>query len=365
MHLVQDAAVPSHTRNDSHFVEPYSGLKVDPDPFHYWADSPLGLNRINAVTQALRFDSSILNQATPNPLAPVAVARIMDKTDGDLGILSPNLNIGLAEYSNANFISKGTARSTNYLYPIYSQLEFGTVETLPNGKKVRYAKFRPGFGEQDYRVGVSSRMVLFANANVPPDSIDFGLDDNVHGDYGGKLFPRAIGYSAGMIDYFFRGRTNSEFKYEAQIPFDQRPSSIGLLNLAISDSAGTEQVGPGSVRMVLKKQDVSNAGAQTFPDILVSDPVSITGNPIPSTLSFSFGSLPFPTAPLPENINIQWTEYYALIVFKGTLGQETENAVGVGGNCSYGGAKTLAFVHVWEGGYPGPHAWITQGSHSC
>jgi len=200
---VQDAAVPSHTRNDTHIS---LGKFGDRDPFHTWAEKNIA--KINSVTSAVRFDPSILDQQGANPLAPVPIARIIDKTDGDLGILSPNINIGLAEYSNANFISKSTARSTRYQYPIYSQLQFG-VETLSNGKRVRYARFRAGFGEQDYRIGVSSRMVQFVNATVPPDSIDFGLDDNVHEDYGRKLFPRAIGYSAGLIDYFFRGNVEA------------------------------------------------------------------------------------------------------------------------------------------------------------
>jgi hypothetical protein len=206
IHHVQDAAVPSHTRNDVH-LQPFRTTQFpDGDPFHHWADSETGIAQINSVTQALRFGSSILSQSSANPHAPVPFARIIDKTDGDFGVLSPNLNIGLAEYSNANFISKGTAQSTDYLYPIYSQLEFGAVETLPNGKKVRYARFRPGFGEQNYRVGLSSRMAQFVSATAPPDAIDFGLDNNVHDDYGKKLFPRAIGYSAGLIDYFFRAR---------------------------------------------------------------------------------------------------------------------------------------------------------------
>jgi hypothetical protein len=68
IHHVQDAAVPSHTRNDNH-LQPFPFTKFpDADPFHHWADTKVGLDQIDAITQALRFDPSIINQASPNPL---------------------------------------------------------------------------------------------------------------------------------------------------------------------------------------------------------------------------------------------------------------------------------------------------------
>ena len=36
------------------------------------------------------------------------------------------------------------------------------------------------------------------------------LDDNVYKDYASLLLPRAVGYSAGLINYFFRGKINME-----------------------------------------------------------------------------------------------------------------------------------------------------------
>ena len=325
IHLVQDAAVPAHTRNDSHLVDPFLGLKLDADPFHYWADSPVGLNRINNVAQALRFDPSLLNQSSPNPLAPLPISRIIDKTDGDIGILSPNVNIGLAEYSNANFISKGTARSTNYLYPIYSQLTFSDVETLPNGKRVRYAKFRPGFGEQDYRVGVSSRMAQFVNAAVPPDSIDFGLDDSVHEDYGRKLFPRAIGYSAGMIDYFFRGKMDSTelsptFNW---VEWGTQSNSIRVENVSVKVDGTNERGGQGTMHLVLLFRGTDSG--ETFPPVIVSEPVSVNAGS-GQTVVFPFSSLPYP-ATHPPVYGTYSALYWGMLVYKGSLGQESEAVV--------------------------------------
>jgi hypothetical protein len=326
IHLVQDAAVPSHTRDDSHLVIPdnfpvFGGLKLDPDPFHYWADSPLGLNKINQ-SASVRFDPSILNQGSPNSLAPVPIARIIDKTDGDLGILSPNVNIGLAEYSNANFISKGTSRSTAYQYPSYSQLQFGDVVTLPNGKKVRYAKFRPGFGEQDYFIGVSSRMVQFVNATVPPDSIDFGLDDKVHEDYGRKLFPRAIGYSAGLIDYFFRnlmtggaGDTGCGITppFPTEYPYDYINLSVGTVR---SDTLlPGEPTGQGRIVVVVQYKRQGQPHYFTLLDTT-------------ATLDSEFWpSWTLSSAPLAQ-IPADATEVYFTIAYRGPLGQETDAVIG-------------------------------------
>ena len=36
------------------------------------------------------------------------------------------------------------------------------------------------------------------------------LDDNVHNTYSKKLLPRAVGYSAGLLNYFFRGTIGIE-----------------------------------------------------------------------------------------------------------------------------------------------------------
>lgn len=42
------------------------------------------------------------------------------------------------------------------------------------------------------------------------DDKGFVLDSRVYEDYAALLLPRAIGYSAGLLDYFFRGRTEFE-----------------------------------------------------------------------------------------------------------------------------------------------------------
>jgi hypothetical protein len=296
------------------------------------------------VTEALRFHPSILDQSSANPHAPVPIARIIDKTDGDFGVLSPNLNIGMAEYSNANFISKGTARSTSYQYPTYLQLEF-PIDTSPNGRQRRYARFRPGFGEQDYWVGVSSRMARFANAMVPPDTIDFGLDNKVHDDYGKKLFARAIGYSAGLIDYFFRGDIDFQTPFMQDYPSDNPPTTIPL---SVANITPDEETGLGSLRLVLQYATQTNTN-ENFPPIAVSNEISQNVTRLHQSVSVPFNSLPFPTEIGPTCFPIQLficsssVSYNVLLVYRGPLGRENDAVIV--SNCGL-----LLYRELWQFG---------------
>jgi len=47
---------------------------------------------------------------------------------------------------------------------------------------------------------------LGAVQDVAPPSVLWTLDERVHEDYARQLIPRAVGYSAELLDYFFRGR---------------------------------------------------------------------------------------------------------------------------------------------------------------
>ena len=73
-----------------------------------------------------------------------------------------------------------------------------------------------------------------------------GLDDNVFRDYAARLIPRAVGYSAALLDYFFRGRLDVDLADDG--------SGLRLVGANGSDyqfntSAGARRSAPGrSVR---------------------------------------------------------------------------------------------------------------------
>ena len=194
IHLVQDAASPAHSRNDLHLS--YWGIG-DTDRLHVWGDQA-GLAEVNN-SGSLRYDSSILN-LPPNNFAPIPIARIIDTEKLKAGIPSEALDIGIAEYSNANFFSDDTIFDSNYQAPT----DLGLIAEIgPNLKPTQYLYRHPGAPTTCYKLAVASS--LADSVTLPFWQQQWALDDFVMKDYGTKLFPRAIGYSAGLIDYFFRG----------------------------------------------------------------------------------------------------------------------------------------------------------------
>ena len=67
-------------------------------------------------------------------------------------------------------------------------------------------------------------------------------------DYGALLFPRAIGYSAGLIDYFFRGQVDTAdppLGY-VLVPWEARPSSIDVQGVKVIGDG--QQTGNGTIQ---------------------------------------------------------------------------------------------------------------------
>ncbi|MBI5099611.1 MAG: hypothetical protein HZB30_10280 [Nitrospirae bacterium] len=110
MHLVEDASVPAHTRDDAHVIGYHYELAVDKFRKN---DDPVFTN---AIANPRPFDPSILTLA-PNPLAPVPIAKIFDTDVYDGLNASAGINQGLAEYTNANFFSEDTIFDDAYSYP--------------------------------------------------------------------------------------------------------------------------------------------------------------------------------------------------------------------------------------------------------
>jgi hypothetical protein len=343
IHLVQDAAVPSHTRNDSHLN--YKGIG-DPDAFHGWAE---GQEATIAGTNPLPFNTSLLNQTNPNAFAPLPISRIIDSTDGDIGswALTPGADLGIAEYSSANFYSDDTVNSPSFQFPLPAQVEVRAPEPDATGTRLRrYVYFRSGFGEQDYPLAVASALAPYVLDPIATPT-ESGLDDKVFTGYGAKLFPRAIGSSAGLIDYFFRGQIDSVGPGFVLVPWEQRPTSISVSGVKIVVPGGGEQTGAGTMRLVLLHRNHFTGEPQGDLSPGPTPPV-VTSNEIPfiissqtQTVTFPFATdLPFPTtAPPPELGCCYGHMYMGIIVYRGTLGQETNNAVVASGYCAASGEK--------------------------
>jgi hypothetical protein len=123
--------------------------------------------------------------------------------------LLPNVtlqgNIGLSEYTNANFFSPDTIFTADYPYPAY--LPGITMDpNIQNG--VLYLK-KVGYGEDIDHLARANNLYNY----LPPDYKDLALhlnDDIIYKEYAKFLIPRAIGYSSQSLNYFFRGEIEAK-----------------------------------------------------------------------------------------------------------------------------------------------------------
>ncbi|MBI5408652.1 MAG: hypothetical protein HZA14_04740 [Nitrospirae bacterium] len=216
MHLVEDMSVPAHTRDDIHVLdEPY---EVAVDKFRTSDDLQERIIFDNALANPVPFDPVILTY-TPNPLAPIPIAKIFDTDQYNSAAPDPTVTagtaIGLAEYANANFVSEGLFAANFNDYP-YPRIEGTTItetsHASPFGTYMRQYYKKNCCGETNRGQGYLLAAVDFLDyyRNQYP-LLSFALpkipvlDDNVYKDYATLLIPRAVGYSAGLLNYFFRG----------------------------------------------------------------------------------------------------------------------------------------------------------------
>lgn len=208
MHLVEDLAAPAHTRNDPHCPSP--------DGFEDWASRSGKEPSFQSLLAGppIRPDLSIFTMSVPisDAIAKAPVAHLWDSDQyngGNPGItLSPT--IGLAEYSNANFFSDNTIFN-KFDFPAPTSVELGPPEPEPKtGELRRYFK-KVRDGELIDHLAVPS--ALYESLPEALKDEKKGLDSNVFQDYAAKLLPRAVGYSAALLDYFFRESLQVERMY--------------------------------------------------------------------------------------------------------------------------------------------------------
>jgi hypothetical protein len=261
MHLVADLAVPAHTRNDVHCTP-------RAEPFEVWAVGGPALNMIQTLTP-IAPDRGIFGFNVPipgEPIAKVPVARLWDTeqyrstqnpTVTTNGPDAPNPIIGLAEYTNANFLSKHTVFSPAFPFPVASSLTLGPPEVAPNIAPVQLRRYfrKDADGQRVSSIALPS--ALYDSLADALKDRKIGFDDKVHQAYANHLLPRAVGYSAALLDYFFRGRLEPVFTANPAAPASSlmkvvnrsdEPLGGGTLSVHVDDASGVRsKVGEASI----------------------------------------------------------------------------------------------------------------------
>ncbi|MBI4685950.1 MAG: hypothetical protein HY755_12260 [Nitrospirae bacterium] len=292
MHLVEDASVPAHVRNDAHIIG-----------FHYekWVEK--NLKTISLAPKAV--DKSIFSQAVSNSSTPVPISALwdIDKYTGSNLNVTFGTTIGIAEYTNANFFSEDTIFK-NYPHPTYDDTNYHIAFKYPEKVDAEDGKFdnrvyiKKTIGDVDTRLAsfgyISYDVIKKGYYQFSP----FVLDDKVYKDYASLLIPRAVGYSAGLLNYFFRGEIDL-------IPDDARGSGYVIENKTDEDMSGTFELwydNKSDERVKLKSWSLS-IGKKS------------SGNNKSSNIYF--------TLPLDAK---KFCKY--ILVFKGQMGQEQDAVVG-------------------------------------
>jgi hypothetical protein len=273
LHLLEDMGVPAHVRNDfasghivraqpdttGMFIKRYFGSEGEEYKFEFKKalaslfSNPYELfvkniadkgfsDTVGLINGTLftRYTNSLNAPERPTFTSP-EVWKFWDTTPDGGREPDTGQNQGLAEYSNANFLTISTipgqeldsnvhrfdfpdivdpisGTSPRYLICMDEPIRFKMDRLYSNISGVRlydgamrkYVTAKcPESGSIDHiaAVGFLGRDVDGAETNR--DSIVMGklwLDLNVYADYADRLIPRTVGYASALMDYFFRGK---------------------------------------------------------------------------------------------------------------------------------------------------------------
>lgn len=347
MHLVVDASVPEHVRDDPHpreavcrELQRMAGLDLKCyGNYEYTVSDEQARDeaafRVTYLGAPIGYDPNLLRQATPDAGAPLPVAALIDSeaysvATGPNVTLGPGL-IGVAEFANANFFSEDTADG-RYPFPNLATLQ-PSRHPAPKTGRVR-AYFRKGPGDGLPVDPVLAECVLYRRAlslGVARPIAVGCQDENVWRETARHMLPRAVGYARGIVDYFFRGRLElappGGFVYALAPYLTGNGGAFSGVRLRVRNATPGEAAGTGQLVAVLQYRTASanlleQPGAPLSPlHYAVSSPVTLN-----LTESFQEVYLEFPGRPLPANA----ADVFLTVIYRGPLGAESD-AVAVGG----------------------------------
>lgn len=229
IHLVQDCASPAHARNDAHPLR---------DSFESWT------NEHQEIVTSIRPVFPIAGtQFSAYGFDPISQFFDSDQYAGN----NPSIytDQGLAEYTNANFASDDTifAEASNptdkhyHPLPRRADMEEYAVDVGEGYKRIYFRKIQNG--ELIEHFAAAGRLYLYLSFWPGLQRYCLVLDDRCNSDYAMRLVPRAVGYSAGLLNYFFRGNiavvAAEDSEHEFQIVNDFCEDIEGVFEIFYTD----------------------------------------------------------------------------------------------------------------------------------
>jgi WD40-like Beta Propeller Repeat len=291
IHLIQDMAVPAHVRNDNHGVTSIlSGLSSRFDFYESIVERTVDPLSFNAVPFAF---------GTNFPLGDFWDT----ETYVDVPTLQPSF-VGLSEFTSYNFLSEDTiftedfAKTDKHYFP-HPRKEFTDAvlkEELAEDGTTDQVYYVQGYG--------TIRLAAYSYFHRPladqgllgyvRSGWDYDLDESVVRNNANILIPKAISYSAALLNYFFRG----------QLEVTLVPGGLRVKNVS------SEAMGPGFI-VIYYDDSASNRNYLAYTDV---------ASPLAPGAETGFIEFARPVD------NIKPGQY--IVVFQGQLGAEEGAVIG-------------------------------------
>jgi hypothetical protein len=243
LHLLADAAVPAHTRNDLHpFGEPYELYCKN--------------NMNNIPLTAPSIGTTITTRSLVPGLTPISNFWDTAPAAGE----NPNPE-GLAEYTNRNFLSTDTVFK-GYPYPALADsdaLPLWLEESTYNGSP-DYRLYLSGSTTDGKTINHLADTGYFWSELIKADpkatdDARYKLDDKCFQDYAAILVPKAVGYGTALLDYFFRGQIEITLPQQGIYALSQGAVGEGFSQIQLqarNTTPGGEEMPAGKVTLVAK-----------------------------------------------------------------------------------------------------------------
>jgi hypothetical protein len=336
IHLVQDLAQPQHTRNDSHGsgsrYERYTNLRLSKLPFpgyapvivstpdQFWV-TPDGKGLANYTNRGFVTDGT----------------NFTGTMSGNTLNIQANANFPSPNGIGATIVKKQITDADLLGAPSPTQTLLGEMWFVSTPVNDSYAPGASGINQRTSTFSIFDSDLAGYGASWTFAQNKFNFDA-AHA----FLIPRAVGYSAGLVNYFFRGQlaitAPAEVVYAMIDP--NQSASFSKIKLKVQNITPNENMTGGNLWAVAKfhrntcyQSDLSGeANGPNAPDIVacrsadeevaMSGPQAVTlaSMDTPTAMSFDFSA-----APIPVNA----TDLFLQVVYRGPLGSETD-AVAVG-----------------------------------
>lgn len=359
IHLVQDLGQPQHTRNEAHTgMGPgviQRNITGHGTVYENYIEARALRNRVFGVN----IDGTRYEITTPSQSVPLDA--MLDgysvQTSKYADLWSNGQGTGLANYSNAGFFTQTkNVGNTEYGSPNSGALtpcDRPASDWAGGLNSTIAVRLLCGTVHDNYTSSDAHGIALAAEGlwdQFAGPARTYQLVKENYDDQAALLLPRAVGYSVGLIDYFFRGALTVELPPEGLYAIvDQSvDTSFKKLRIAVSNATAVDSPGQGTLVAVVKYhknvcfapdlsgeygyQGRGRAGCRgasdapqddfvDFEEIAVSKTLLVDGiSASPTVLDFDFGdsAIPFGSS----DLTLQ-------VVFRGVLGNE-QDGIAVG-----------------------------------